>query len=80
MLAETLFIDKSKAPGIDQLDKAAVDLQRRGNAIARYTRHILHNADAFPAQRVEQRAFSHIRPADDGDDGEMRHWMHCSGR
>ena len=58
---------------IDELDITIPHPQRGRDTIARYAWHILHNADALPRQRVEQRAFADVRPADNCDDGHLRH-------
>src|SRR5262245_41765714 len=72
---ESLRIVKAVAACVHELDISwrVTDRQRRGHAVARYTRHILNDADHLPRQRIEQRTLAHIGPADDGDDWKRRH-------
>jgi hypothetical protein len=62
MLAELVGIDDAIAAGVDQLEVMVILPDERADAVARYARRRLNDADHLAGQGVQQAALAHIRP------------------
>src|SRR6185437_9462201 len=73
MVGKLIRVDKSIAAGIDKFDKAIIDPQRDGDSVARNAGHILHDADPFADQRIEEATLTDVGAANDRNLRELRH-------